>query len=71
MFALRVLYSKEKSETPGQSVQRNTDKVKKKLSKAWICGRSISGIAGLSPAGRMGVCCVFPRRGFCVSLCVI
>ena len=26
------------------------------LSKAWLCGRSLAGIAGLNPAGGMNVC---------------
>ena len=25
-------------------------------SKAWVCGRSLAGIAGLNPAGGMDVC---------------
>jgi hypothetical protein len=26
-------------------------------SKAWVCGRSLAGIAGLTAAGGMDVCC--------------
>jgi hypothetical protein len=26
------------------------------LSKAWVCGRSLAGIAGSNPAGNVGVC---------------
>ena len=38
------------------------------LFKAWVCGRSLSGIAGSNPAGGMNVsseCCVFLGRGLC------
>jgi hypothetical protein len=32
-------------------------------SKAWVCGRSLSGIVGSNPAGGIDVC----PRGCCVS----
>ena len=35
-------------------------------SKAWVCGRSLTGVAGSNPAGVMDVCCercVVPGRG--------
>jgi hypothetical protein len=37
-------------------------------SKAWVCGRSLSGIVGSNSAGGMGIsceCCVLSGRGFC------
>jgi hypothetical protein len=40
-------------------------------SKAWVCGRSLTGIAGSNPAGSMEFCfdcCVLLGRGFCVGL---
>ena len=40
-------------------------------SKAWVCGRSAAGIAGLNPAGGMDVCCSFSvlsGRDLCVRL---
>ena len=31
-------------------------------SKAWVCGRSLAGIAGLNPAGGMDICvCVVSK----------
>jgi len=39
--------------------------------KAWVCGRSLAGIAGSNPAGGMNVsfeCCVLSGRGLCVGL---
>jgi len=39
--------------------------------KAWICGRSLAGIAGSNPAGGMSVCCecyVLSGRGLCDGL---
>jgi hypothetical protein len=42
------------------------------LSKAWVCGRLLAGIAGLNPAGRMDVipydCCVLSVRGLCFGM---
>jgi len=38
------------------------------LSKAWVWGRSLVGIAGSNPARGKDVCCecwVLPRRGIC------
>jgi hypothetical protein len=40
-------------------------------SKAWVCGRSLAGIAGSNPAGDMTVCCeccVLSGRGLFVGL---
>ena len=44
-------------------------------SKAWVYGRSISGIVGSNPAGGRGAlmsvsceCCVLSGRGLCVAL---
>jgi hypothetical protein len=39
-------------------------------SKAWVCGRSLSGIAGSNPGGGMDVCFlgVLSGRGLCVGL---
>jgi hypothetical protein len=40
-------------------------------SKAWVCGRSLAGIAGSNPAGGMHVCreyCVLSGRGLCYGL---
>ena len=39
--------------------------------KAWVCGRSLAGIAGSNPAEGMDVChecCVLSGRGFCFGL---
>ena len=43
------------------------------LSKTWVCGCSLAGIAGLNPAGGMDVslscdCCMLSGRGLCVGL---
>jgi hypothetical protein len=41
------------------------------LSKAWVCGLTLAGIVGLSPAGGMDVsceCCVLWGRGISVGL---
>jgi hypothetical protein len=41
------------------------------LSKAWVCGRSLAGIAGSNLAGSMDVCCeccVLSDRGLCDGL---
>jgi len=37
------------------------------LPKAWVCGRSLAGIAGSNPAGDMDVCLlrVLTDTGFC------
>ena len=55
MFVLCVLYSKDKTQKPGPSRQRSTDKVqnKEKQSKARVCGRSLAGIADSNPAEGM------------------
>ena len=40
-------------------------------SKAWVCGRSLAGIAGSNPAGYMVICCdccVLSGRGSCDEL---
>ena len=39
-------------------------------SKAWVCGHSLAGIAGLNPTGGawISVCCVFSCRGLCAGL---
>jgi hypothetical protein len=40
-------------------------------SKAWVCGRSLTGIVGLNPTGDMDVsyeCCVLSGRGLCDGL---
>ena len=40
-------------------------------SKAWVCGRSFAGIAGLNPAEGMSICCeccVLSGRDLCVGL---
>ena len=40
-------------------------------SKAWVCGRSLAGIAGPIPAGSVDVsreCCVLSGRGLCVRM---
>jgi hypothetical protein len=40
-------------------------------SKAWVCGRSLAGIAASNPTGVMKVsfeCCVLSGRGLCVGL---
>ena len=40
-------------------------------SKAWVCGRSLAGIAGSNPAGSMDECCeccVFSGGGLCDGL---
>jgi len=42
-------------------------------SKAWVCGRLLSRIVGLNPAGDMDVCCecyVLLGRGLCVGLII-
>ena len=33
-------------------------------SKAWVCGRSLTGNGGWNPTGGMG-CCVLSGRGLC------
>ena len=41
------------------------------VSKAWVCGRSVAGIAGSNPTGGVDVRCecrVLPGRGLCVGL---
>ena len=43
-------------------------------SAAWVCGRSIPGIAGSNPVGVMDVCCeccVLSGRGLCDELITI
>jgi len=39
------------------------------LSKVWVCGRSLAGIAGFNPACDMDVflldCCALSGRGLC------
>jgi hypothetical protein len=39
-------------------------------SKAWVCGRSLTGIVGSNPTGGMDVClcCVLSGRGLCDGL---
>jgi len=40
-------------------------------SKAWVCGRSLAGVAGLNPARDLDVpweCCWLSGRGLCVGL---
>jgi hypothetical protein len=41
-------------------------------SKAWVCGRSLDGIAGSNPIKGMNIClsecCVLSNRGLCVGL---
>jgi hypothetical protein len=37
-------------------------------SKAWVCGCSLAGIAGLNSAGDMDVCLMLSGRGLCVGL---
>jgi hypothetical protein len=56
----------------GQEIQfgmvTNADTTLRGL-KAWVCGRSLAGIASSIPAGGRGCssfkCCVFSGRGFC------
>ena len=41
--------------------------------KAWVCGRSLAGMAGSNPAGDMDVCCeccVLSGRGLCVGIII-
>ena len=43
-------------------------------SKPWVCGRTLAGIVGSSPAGGMDVCfvcCVLLGTGICVGLIVL
>ena len=58
MFVLCVFYGKDKRQNPGQSGQRNTNKVQSEWSKARVCGRSLAGVAGSNPTGGMDVCVV-------------